>query len=196
MTQSTLDKPGAGLPFIESLYVRWYVGPYLSRKSDKDMNLRLFKMIGGRILKEYDAIAPEKRDTKVLVPKMKGVEDSSRFWCPNEVLEHLLITGYGMRGLIVDLANGRTSDYIRAQVKAHRAKIGRALRYLEELGHLVRRPAVDYLGNGLYELRVAADGHQHRMLHFFHGKTLIVVTSAFLKNEDVVPSAQLARARR
>jgi hypothetical protein len=36
-------------------------------------------------------------------------------------------------------------DYIKTQVKAHRAKIGRALRYLEEAGHLARRPLADYL---------------------------------------------------
>ena len=29
----------------------------------------------------------------------------------SEVLEHLMITGLGMRGLVVELANGRTSDY-------------------------------------------------------------------------------------
>lgn len=55
---------------------------------------------------------------------------------------------------------------------------------------------VDYLGAGLYELRVAAERHQHRMMYFFHGKELIVVTSAFLKKEDSVPSAELARAGR
>ncbi len=87
-------------------------------------------------------------------------------------------------------------DYIRAQVKAHRAKIGRALRYLEELGHLARRPMADYLGNGLYELRVAAEGHQHRMVYFFHRRTMIVVTSAFLKKEEAVPLEELAHARR
>lgn len=86
-------------------------------------------------------------------------------------------------------------DYIRSQVKAHRAKIGRALRYLEELGHLARRPMADYLGDGLYELRVAAERHQHRMVYFFHRRALIVVTSAFLKNEDAVPPEELARAR-
>lgn len=51
------------------------------------------------------------RDRKVLVPKMRGVEDSSRHWCANEVLEHLMITGLGVRGLVVELASGRTSDY-------------------------------------------------------------------------------------
>ena len=87
-------------------------------------------------------------------------------------------------------------DYVRAQVKAHRAKIGHALRNLEVLGHLARRPMADYLGGGLYELRIAAEGHQHRLIYFFHRRTLIVVTSAFLKKDDAVPPEELARARR
>lgn len=87
-------------------------------------------------------------------------------------------------------------DYIRAQVKAHRVKIGRALRYLEEVGHDARRPMVDYLGDSIYELRVGMDGHRHRVLYFFHGPALIVVTSGFLKDTGKVPPSELARARR
>lgn len=97
----------------------------------------------------------------------------------------------------------RTSDgvepaleYVRAQIKTHRAKIGRALQYLEDLGHLARRPQVDYLGNEIYELRIPIDQHQHRLLYFFHGRSIIVVTSGILKNEGKVPKAEIARARR
>ncbi|MDE2291311.1 MAG: type II toxin-antitoxin system RelE/ParE family toxin [Elusimicrobia bacterium] len=87
-------------------------------------------------------------------------------------------------------------DYIRAQVKAHRAKIGRLLRYLEETGHQARRPYADHLGGGLYELRIPIESHQHRLLYFFHGREVIVVTSGLLKNEGRVPPAELERARR
>ena len=34
------------------------------------------------------------------------------------------------------------------------------------------------------------------MLYFFHERTVVVVTSAFLKNEDRVPPNELVRARR
>lgn len=112
MDQPALDKPGAGLPFFAALMARWYVGPYLSRKADKDKNLRLFALVGARVLKEADGVAADKRDVKVLVPRMQGIEDSSRFWCVNEVLEHLMITGIGMRDLVVSLAKGQTTDYV------------------------------------------------------------------------------------
>lgn len=112
MNTPQLEKPGAGLPFLEALYVRWYVGPFQSRKNDAQKNLRLFFMVGARILKEAASVPEDKRDVKVLVPRMKGVEDSSRNWCVNEVLEHLLITGEGMRMVIKALAAGQTTDYV------------------------------------------------------------------------------------
>lgn len=112
MEQPQLAKPGAGLPFFEALLVRWYVGPFQSRKADKDKNLRLFAMIGARLLKEAASVPEGQRDQRVLVPRMRGIEDSSRFWSANETLEHVMITGEGMRGIIALLAQGKTSDYV------------------------------------------------------------------------------------
>jgi hypothetical protein len=112
MEQPQLEKPGAGLPFFEALAVRWYIGPFQSRKNDKDKNLRLFSMAGARILKEAASVPEGKRDEKVLVPRMRGIEDSSRFWSVNDTLEHLLITGEGMRTVILALAEGRVTDYV------------------------------------------------------------------------------------
>lgn len=85
-------------------------------------------------------------------------------------------------------------EYIRAQPKRHRAKIGRALQYLEDMGNLARRPHVDYLGNDIYELRVAIENHQHRLLYFFHGRSLIVITCGLLKNVDKVPPSEIKQA--
>jgi hypothetical protein len=111
METPRLEKPGAGLPFFESLFVRYWVGPIQSRRNSKEQNLKLFRFLGGRVLKEAKLVPADKRDVKVLVPRMKGVEDSSRHWCANEVLEHLMITGKPMRALIETLAAGGTSDY-------------------------------------------------------------------------------------
>ena len=85
-------------------------------------------------------------------------------------------------------------EYIRAQSKRHRAKIGRALQYLEDMGHLAKRPQVDYLGDNIYELRVGIEQHQHRLLYFFHGRSIIVITSGLLKNVGKVPQAEIDKA--
>jgi hypothetical protein len=112
VSEPVLEKPGAGLPFLEGLYVRWWVGPVQSRRNDKAQNIRLFSLLGNRVLKEAGAVPAEKRDVKVLVPRLPGVEDSSRHWSANEVLEHLLITGAGMRRVITALAARETLDYV------------------------------------------------------------------------------------
>ena len=184
-----LEKPGAGLPFLEALYVRWYVVPYLSRKADKTTNLRLFAMIGARILKEFAQVPEGRRDTKVLVPRMKGVEDSSRNWSANEVLEHLMITGQGMRGLVIELANGRTSDY---EVKIENFKPkgkyngGDARedfkRFLDETGELLK------------DLKIEDKGVTH--LHTWKGRFNALQWCWLLAGHSGIHYAQLREIRK
>lgn len=45
------------------------------------------------------------------------------------------------------------------------------------LGHELRRPEADFLRDGIYELRVSLQGQQYRMLYFFHGKVVAVVSA-------------------
>ena len=78
-----------------------YVAPIQSRKADKEKNLRLFAMVGARLLKEAGGVPEGKRDERVLVPRMKGIEDNSRFWSANETLEYVIITGQAMREVLL-----------------------------------------------------------------------------------------------
>ena len=66
------------------------------------------------------------------------------------------------------------------------------LRLLREFGHELRRPHCDYLRDGLYELRVRVGRLQLRILYFFHGRSAVVLTNAFAK-EDHVPELDIAR---
>jgi len=46
---------------------------------------------------------------------------------------------------------------------------------LNMFGHELRRPAADFLRDGIYELR-AKQGHvQYRILYFFHGRNVTVL---------------------
>ncbi len=64
---------------------------------------------------------------------------------------------------------------------------------LEELGHEVRRPVGDYLRDGIYELRASSQGIHYRILYFFHGIKLVVVSHR-IKNEKEIPSKEIERA--
>ena len=66
---------------------------------------------------------------------------------------------------------------------------------LAQLGHELRRPAADYLRDGVYELR-AKQGHvQYRLLYFFHGRQVAILAHSLTK-EDKVPEAEIKRAIR
>jgi phage-related protein len=54
------------------------------------------------------------------------------------------------------------------------------LRRLEDLGHELRRPEADLLRDGIYELRVGLQGIHYRMLYFFHGDKMLVISHALL----------------
>ena len=61
------------------------------------------------------------------------------------------------------------------------------LERLAELGHELRRPEADFLRDGIYELRFGFQGINYRMLYFFHGRDLVIVSHGLVKERDVPP---------
>jgi len=78
----------------------------------------------------------------------------------------------------------------KAQDKC-RVKIER----LRELGFELRRPEVDFLRDGIYELRVGLHHVNYRTLYFFHGRQLAVISHGITK-ERAVPAIEIDRAIR
>jgi len=70
------------------------------------------------------------------------------------------------------------------------------LRLLASEGHRLRRPAADYLRDGIYELRVRVGNVQYRILYFFHGHFSVVVSHGFTKHEAAVPPVEIEQALR
>ena len=56
---------------------------------------------------------------------------------------------------------------------------------LGELGHELRRPEADFLRDGIYELRASHQGVHYRMLYFFAGKAVVVVSHGLMKEREV-----------
>ena len=56
---------------------------------------------------------------------------------------------------------------------------------LGELGHEMRRPEADFLRDGVYELRASYQGVHYRMLYFFAGKSVVVVSHGLTKKREV-----------
>ena len=70
-----------------------------------------------------------------------------------------------------------------------------ALERLEELGNELRRPVADYLQDGIYELRTHFRNMNYRMLYFFAGRRIVVVSHGLVK-EQRVPAKEIALAER
>jgi phage-related protein len=62
------------------------------------------------------------------------------------------------------------------------------------MGHELRRPSVARVCAGLYELRVKYRRLNLRMLYFFHGQMVVVVSHGFVKQQAVIPLAEVRRA--
>lgn len=65
-----------------------------------------------------------------------------------------------------------------------------AIEVLKKFGYELRRPQVDYLRDGIYELRVSLRGAQYRMLYFFHGRNVTIVSHGLVK-EQKVPAKEI-----
>ena len=63
-------------------------------------------------------------------------------------------------------------------------------------GYELRRPAADYLTDGIYELRAKHIRVQYRILYFFYGQNVAILAHAITKEEEAVPAIDLERAIR
>ena len=63
-------------------------------------------------------------------------------------------------------------------------------------GYELRRPAADYLTDGIYELRAKHIRVQYRILYFFYGQNVAILAHAITKEEEAVPAIDIERALR
>ena len=66
---------------------------------------------------------------------------------------------------------------------------------LRELGSELRRPTADFLQDGIYELRARVGRVNYRILYFFHGRNVAILSNGFTKEREI-PKSELATAVR
>jgi phage-related protein len=84
---------------------------------------------------------------------------------------------------------------LRREDRKAYAKCVARIRRLAEAGHELRRPEADYLRDGIYELRARRGRVNYRILYFFHGQNVAILTHALTK-EGEIPEADLERTSR
>jgi phage-related protein len=72
----------------------------------------------------------------------------------------------------------------RSEPKARRKCLARILE-LADHGNAMRRPHADYLRDAIHELRASRAGIHYRMLYFFCGKNVVVVSHGLTKRGQV-----------
>jgi hypothetical protein len=101
-----LAKPGAGLPSFELLISRYFLLPRAYRRMNWDHADATFQKQGRILVDLAQNLSAGQLQKPVLIDRIAGIEDSSRFWSPGMVLEHLIIVGSSMMRGIVELSRG------------------------------------------------------------------------------------------
>jgi len=65
---------------------------------------------------------------------------------------------------------------------------------LKELGYELKRPEADYLKEDIYELRFKHQSVNYRVLYYFHGNQLVVLSHGFTKQRASVPAKEIITA--
>lgn len=78
-------------------------------------------------------------------------------------------------------------EWLRSLPAKARDKCVVRLERLAELGHELRRPEADFLRDKIYELRIGLRSENYRILYFFHGNTVAVISHGLIKERQVPP---------
>lgn len=103
-TEPKLDKPGAGLPFIELAVAKYIMFPIVRNSTTPEKAIKVFSEETKKINALVAELTPEKLTERRLVPRLTGLEDSSRYWSVAMAIEHLAIVGNGITQVILDLS--------------------------------------------------------------------------------------------
>lgn len=105
-----LAAPGAGLPWPERLIAGFMVKRGIRRTPRKDVS----ELLMAERQTILDLVAPLSRETasrRVLIRRLRGLEDSSRCWSVLMTLDHLRIVNTGIAEVITLLGQGKVPPH-------------------------------------------------------------------------------------
>ena len=108
-TEPQLAAPGAGLPAIE-LFIGARIFALKRLLGNRAAFTKSFEQERAAIRELVNSCEPAKRAERVLIPRLRGLEDSSRFWSVWMTLDHLRITNSAFATVITSLASGEVPE--------------------------------------------------------------------------------------
>jgi hypothetical protein len=109
--QEHLGKAGEGLPKPQALLLRYLGFPTLRQIISWEKALAIFETEGDKVQNLVQGLDQEKMHTKVLVPRLLGLEDNSRYYSAAMVLWHLTYVGETICDGIIALSRGEQLDF-------------------------------------------------------------------------------------
>lgn len=103
-------KPGEGLPKGEFMVIRLFLIPLVRTFFTWRIAFWLFKRESKIIIALLDSLSENERLRQVVIDKTFAIEDHSRQFSLNMVIEHLCITGRKVMGVITALSAEKTFD--------------------------------------------------------------------------------------
>lgn len=100
-----LAPPGAGIPAVER-FVGGAIFAFRRWRGTRETFSEEFTAHRDRIARLYAAHDDQTLASRVLIPRLRGIEDSSRFWSVYMTLDHLRIVNDQITGVIDALTRG------------------------------------------------------------------------------------------
>ena len=104
-------KAGAGLPELERLFIRLFLVPIVRIVMNWTISRLLIKREVKIIKKLLSNISTKKLQQKMSIDRTFAIEDNSRQFSVNEVLEHLVIAGTLVKEVIESLSQEKEVDF-------------------------------------------------------------------------------------
>jgi len=111
-----LGVSGGGISPFRVFLARYLLFPLLNRFLSWDKAWNIFDKEGQKIIKLSKSISTDKLFERVLVPKLFGLEDNSRYYSVAMTLEHLYMVGSALQVRIPLLSNGeKLKNYVKIE---------------------------------------------------------------------------------
>lgn len=107
--ETQLEPPGAGIPTIERL-IGGAIFAFKRWRGTRELFAANFEQERNAIKRLYDGRDERILKERVLIPRLRGLEDSSRFWSVYMTLDHLRIVNGQIAHVITGLTNGRVPE--------------------------------------------------------------------------------------
>ncbi|MEM1157941.1 MAG: hypothetical protein AAF649_06415 [Verrucomicrobiota bacterium] len=135
-----LEAPGAGLPLLQGFLARHIIFPVFCGYQSWNRSELVYKQESDLILNDCVHLHPEDLTKPILIDRIMGIEDSSRYWSVSMTLEHLMIVGEAVRTTIISLSRGYAPDFV-----ADTAAVKPVGKYGHEVIELFRGFVDDYV---------------------------------------------------